>query len=143
MLPQFTGRNASFFYNNRNVQQLFQFRIINNSSSEIASSSNIEPISSSETVSSSSANNASSNSESSSSSSEVPLDPNLLWADEFNGTTIPTPPIGVLKLATAAGATTNGNTTPTVQKTPTSKTEFCIFARSRKTSKQQATRRPA
>ena len=54
-----------------------------------------------------------------------------------------TPPIGVLKLATAAGATTNGNTTPTVQKTPTSKTEFCIFARSRKTSKQQATRRPA
>lgn len=62
----------------------------NNSSSEIASSSNIEPISSSETVSSSSANNASSNSESSSSSSEVPLDPNLLWADEFNGTTINT-----------------------------------------------------
>jgi beta-glucanase (GH16 family) len=60
------------------------------SSSEIASSSNIEPISSSETVSSSSANNASSNSESSSSSSEVPLDPNLLWADEFNGTTINT-----------------------------------------------------
>ena len=62
----------------------------NHSSSEIASSSNIEPISSSETVSSSSANNASSNSESSSSSSEVPLDPNLLWADEFNGTTINT-----------------------------------------------------
>lgn len=57
---------------------------------EITSSSNAEPISSSETVSSSSANNASSNSESSSSSSEVPLDPNLLWADEFNGTTINT-----------------------------------------------------
>lgn len=72
------------------------------SSSEIASSSNAEPISSSETVSSSSANNASSNAESSSSSStmtssssepsssssEIALDSNLLWADEFNGTTI-------------------------------------------------------
>src|SRR5574344_342294 len=52
-------------------------------------------------------------------------------------------PIGVLKLATAAGAITNGNTTPTVQKTPTSKTESCIFVRLRKTSKQRATRRPA
>lgn len=72
------------------------------SSSEIASSSNAEPISSSKTVSSSSANNASSNagsssssstmtsssSEPSSSSSELALDSNLLWADEFNGTTI-------------------------------------------------------
>lgn len=66
------------------------------SCSEIASSSNAVPITSSsvnnyssETVSSSSTMSLSS-AEPSSSSSDVPVDPNILWADEFSGTAINT-----------------------------------------------------
>jgi len=56
---------------------------------EIASSSNVEPLSSFDSVSSSSAMSSSS-AEQSSSSSNVPVDPNILWSDEFNGTAIDT-----------------------------------------------------
>jgi len=61
----------------------------NYSSFEIASSSNVEPLSSFDSVSSSSAMSSSS-AEQSSSSSNVPVDPNILWSDEFNGTAIDT-----------------------------------------------------
>lgn len=61
----------------------------NYSSFEIASSSNVEPLSSFDSVSSSSAMSSSS-AEQSSSSSNIPVDPNILWSDEFNGTAIDT-----------------------------------------------------
>ncbi|HPW94661.1 MAG TPA: glycoside hydrolase family 16 protein [Fibrobacteraceae bacterium] len=86
---------ASFYACSSDVNGAHENEITSSSEStnyysfEIASSSNVEPLSSFDSVSSSSAMSSSS-AEQSSSSSNVPVDPNILWSDEFNGTAIDT-----------------------------------------------------
>lgn len=118
------------------------------SCSEIASSSNAVPITSSsvnnyssETVSSSSTMSLSS-AEPSSSSSDVPVDPNILWADEFSGTAINTANWS-FEIGNNGWGNNEWEYYTDRAENATSKTESSTSVPSKKTSKQRATHRPA